>query len=260
MMLRKSIVVLGLCGMSLTALLSIVLAQETLTAPRFEIPATDDGLPGAGPIRRSDWMQQIWNTRRTEFARRHDADKNAIVFFGDSITQGWNDDFRGDFDALKKSEYKLSNQGIGGDTTRGMLIRLDDDVLSLDPTAVVMLMGTNDLADDASPDTIASNIGLIIDRMHAHDASMPIILCLVMPSSEKKDRSANDIRDINSRLQELAKGNDQVTVVDTWTIFAGDDGNAKIEEFPDLLHPNKAGYAKWRDAMLPVFQKLGFAK
>ena len=45
----------------------------------------------------------------------------------------------------------VANRGISGDTTRGMLLRLDDDVLSLDPSAVVMLMGTNDLEEQAEP-------------------------------------------------------------------------------------------------------------
>ena len=30
---------------------------------RFQIPATDDGLPGQGPIRRYDWFRKLWNDR-----------------------------------------------------------------------------------------------------------------------------------------------------------------------------------------------------
>ena len=29
------------------------------------------------------------------------------------------------------------------------------------------------------------------------------------------------------------------------------NGDAKKEEFPDLLHPNAAGYKKWADALRP---------
>jgi lysophospholipase L1-like esterase len=47
---------------------------------------------------------------------------------------------------------KIANRGISGDTTRGMLIRLEADVLALQPKAVVMLMGTNDLEEGAEPE------------------------------------------------------------------------------------------------------------
>jgi acetyl esterase/lipase len=218
---------------------------------KFQIPATDDGLPGEGPVRRSDWFQKTWRERRSSFAKHAEGDQGAVVFFGDSITQGWGDDFRGKFPGMK-----LANRGISGDTTRGMLIRLDEDVLSLKPKAVVMLMGTNDLADKAEPKTIVGNIKLILDRFHEYDAKMPVVVCKVMPSSAEKDRAADKIKEINELLSEAVKDRPNVTLVDTWTLFANDQGDAKPKEFPDLLHPNDAGYAKWADALKPVFERL----
>ncbi|HEX9185917.1 MAG TPA: hypothetical protein VGB87_02515, partial [Vicinamibacteria bacterium] len=58
-------------------------------AERFAIPATDEGLPGAGPIRRYDWFQRLWRERRSEWAGQVEQDRRAVVFLGDSITQGW---------------------------------------------------------------------------------------------------------------------------------------------------------------------------
>src|SRR5690606_21308123 len=55
------------------------------------IPATDEGLPGEGPIRRYDWFQKLWIERRAGWAARVQQDQNALVFLGDSITQGWGD-------------------------------------------------------------------------------------------------------------------------------------------------------------------------
>jgi hypothetical protein len=48
-----------------------------------------------------------------------------------------------------------------------------------------------------------------------------------------------------------------VTVLDTWTLFANKDGDAKPEEFPDLLHPNEVGYAKWAAALRPILATHG---
>src|SRR5262249_7754874 len=53
------------------------------------------------------------------------------------------------------------------------------------------------------------------------------------------------------------KGDPQVTLVETWPLFADAQGNAKKEEFPDLLHPNKIGYAKWASGLLPYLEVMG---
>ncbi len=126
----------------LKALLSIFLLLQTASLPvaaaeagPLAIPATDDGLPGAGPIRRYDWFQKLWLEKRGAWAQQVQKDNDSVVFLGDSITQGWGDDFSGSFAGMK-----AANRGISGDTTRGMLLRLKEDVLSLQPAAVIMLM------------------------------------------------------------------------------------------------------------------------
>lgn len=229
-------------------------AQDRATS-QFAIPESDEGLPGFGPIRRYDWFKNLWVKRRSDFAKRAAAENGAVVFLGDSITQGWGEDFRGDL-----APMKVANRGISGDTTRGMLIRLEEDVLSVNPAAVVMLMGTNDLEEKAEPKTIASNIRLILDRLKSHRSDLPIVICQVFPSSSSKSRPAEKIKQLNSFVAESVKGDPQITIVDTWTLFANEAGDAKKEEFPDLLHPNAAGYAKWKAAIWPIFATLGFVE
>jgi lysophospholipase L1-like esterase len=220
---------------------------------KFDIPASDEGLPGAGPIRRYDWFRNLWRAKRSGWAKQVEQDQNAIVFLGDSITQGWGDKLGGSF-----GDMKVANRGISGDTTRGMLIRLEEDVLSLNPKAVVMLMGTNDLEEGAEPETIAANLKLIVAALKKHNPKMPIILCKVFPSSESKRRPAEKIKEINDRYAAAVKDDPQIIVLETWVLFADKDGNAKNPEFPDLLHPNQAGYEKWAGALLPIFATLGY--
>lgn len=223
-------------------------------AARFALPATDAGLPGIGPIRRYDWFRKLWVERRAKFASRLEQDRGAIVFLGDSITQGWHDNFDDAF-----PELRTANRGIAGDTTRGVLIRLPEDVLALNPAAVVLLIGTNDLDEQGgNPWGVASNIRLIVDRLREHNARMPVVICQVMPSSHQKNRPAHLIRRINQLILELTADQPQVTVLDTWKLFAGPTNDAPPELFPDLLHPNNAGYAKWAAALRPVFATLGY--
>ncbi|RPI27233.1 MAG: DUF1080 domain-containing protein [Acidobacteria bacterium] len=238
--------------------ISIGLAYQN-TAPavpqatRFEIPETDEGLPGSGPIRRYQWFRDLWRTRRSAWAGQVPQDQNALVFLGDSITQGWGDRLASAFPGVK-----VANRGISGDTTRGMLIRLQEDVLALNPLGVVMLLGTNDLEEQASPDTIAANVRLIMAAFEKHRKQMPVVLCLVFPSSATKKRPADKIRAINELYEKMARNHPTVTVLDTWSLFANEQGDAKSEEFPDLLHPNDAGYVKWAAALRPILATLGF--
>ncbi|MED5419658.1 MAG: GDSL-type esterase/lipase family protein, partial [Verrucomicrobiota bacterium] len=162
------------------------------------------------------------------------------------------DDMGGAFAGMK-----VANRGISGDTTRGMLIRLEEDVLSLNPGAVVLLMGTNDLEEGAAPDVIAGNLKLIVERLKAHNAKMPIVLCKVFPSAENKKRPAERIKKINELYAQAVLNDPQITVLETWVLFADEKGDARKAEFPDLLHPNKAGYAKWGATLRPVFATLG---
>lgn len=228
-------------------------APDAKAANHFQIPATDDGLPGTGPIRRAEWFRNLWATRRAQWAAHHEQDKNAVVFLGDSITQGWGDDFSGWFPGLK-----VANRGISGDTSRGVLIRLTEDVLSLQPRAVVLLIGTNDLEEKAEPETITANVRLILDAIGALNPSVPVILCQVFPSSASKSRPSDKIKRLNRLYADVVKGNTRITFVETWPLFADSQGDALPSEFPDLLHPNHAGYNKWAAALRPVLATLGF--
>jgi len=218
---------------------------------RFQIPATDDGLPGAGPIRRSDWFRRLWAERRTLWASQAERDQGALVFLGDSITQGWGDvgsSFPG---------VKIANRGISGDTTRGVLIRLRDDVIALKPRGVVLLIGTNDLEENAQPETIAGNLKLIVTALRQYDPTMPVVLCEVLPSSLSRSRPADKVRKLNAAYMEAVADEPQVTVLDTWSLFANVHGDAKEVEMPDLLHPDTLGYAKLAAALRPILETVG---
>ncbi len=230
-------------------------AQADDTAAGFLLPSTDEGLPGAGPIRRYDWFRTLWKNRRAAFAKQAPSQQGAVVFLGDSITQGWGPKFRNQFPGLN-----AANRGISGDTTRGMLIRLEQDVLPLNPSAVVMLMGTNDLEEGATPEVIAGNVKLIIAALKKHNMEMPIILCRVFPSSASKQRPADAIQKLNGLTDAAVKGDSQITVLDTWTLYANEQGDAKPELFPDLLHLNDAGYTVWARALTPLLATHGFVE
>jgi lysophospholipase L1-like esterase len=243
----KSLPLLALLSLCLTSLLP---AAE---ADRFALPTNEEGLPGEGALRRYDAYVKRWAESRATWAERIPQDQQAVVFLGDSITQAWGPEFKGKFPGMK-----LANRGIGGDTTRGMLIRLHQDVLSLNPSAIVLLMGTNDIEVGIEPAAIGRNFAKIIQEIKAHNAKVPLILCRMFPSSEKKNRPSSTIQQVNALFEATVKGDPQITVLDTWTLFANETGDADPAWFPDLLHLNPAGYDRWAAALIPLFATLGF--
>jgi lysophospholipase L1-like esterase len=231
----------------------------TLKTPSPELPAVarfpeDSAFPGKGPIRKADWFRNVWRERRLMAWNGRQRDQGAVVFLGDSITHGWGS-LAKDFPSLK-----VANRGISGDLTRGVLYRLQEDVLDLKPAAVVLLIGTNDLEDQADPEVVAQNVKAILAALKAHNPKMPVIVCKVMPSDSSKSRPAEQIKKLNVLVDALVKGDSQFIRCDTWSIFADENGNAKKEEFPDLLHPNAAGYAKFAGALRPIFESLKLGK
>jgi lysophospholipase L1-like esterase len=249
----KRIIAFLLGGLVAAAAVSIQAAESSdASASSLQIPATDEGLPGQGEIRRYEWFQNLWLQRRTQWAKDVQKDQGALVFLGDSITQYW-----GDVPSYFPG-IKVANRGISGDTTRGVLIRLQD-VIALNPRGVVLLIGTNDLDEFTAPEKAAGNVKLILDALKAHNPKMPVILCEVMPSSETRHRPAAQIKKLNQLYLDLVKDEPQVTVLDTWSLFATPTGDAPAEIFPDLLHPKTVGYAKWAAALRPILETVGLS-
>ena len=255
----KRILLVALFALAMLTVVEGAVAQ-TATATKQAAakagPAFDESTPGVGPLRHEEAFVKLWNARREKFAVEKAKQQHAIVFFGDSITQGWRDDFHGKFPKLN-----VANRGISGDTTRGLIARVEADVLALNPSCVVLLIGTNDIAKNVQPEDIAANVKLLVGKITAHDPKVPIVICQVMPASGAKQRRPKEtIQKLNRLVAEAVRGNKQVTVLDTYTLFAGPDGDATLAEFPDLLHPNEVGYGKWQTALWPVLATLGLVE
>ncbi len=104
-----------------------------------------------------------------------------VVFFGDSITEGWGKDGSAGFFPGKG----WLNRGISGQTTAQMLVRFSQDALALKPQVVVILAGTNDIAGNTGPSTqgmIEDNLHAMMELARAH--GIAVVLASVLPVSE----------------------------------------------------------------------------
>lgn len=244
-------------------------AQDTRAAqpskPVSDVPAAaplwpeDNRFPGVGPISNWDRFPDHYRNLRAQFAERAAGEHHGLVFVGDSITEGWTPTQKQDLASLG---IKIVNRGIGGDTTPTLLYRLQDDVLALQPRALVVLIGTNDIGSQASPADVAANMELIRTRIRAAFPDIPIAWCLVMPRGDHPHLLA-PIRELNERIRELVKRDPRMTLCDTFSAFATPEGTDDQTKFtPDRLHLNERGYATWRDTILPILERweLGRAR
>jgi len=104
-------------------------------------------------------------------------DEERVVFMGNSITEGWINTCPEFF-----ADRLYINRGIAGQTTPQMLIRFRQDVINLKPKVVVILAGTNDIAENTGPSTlemIMDNIKSMAELAKAN--GIKVILCSVLP-------------------------------------------------------------------------------
>ena len=160
-----------------------------------------------------------------------------MIFFGDSITDGWHLDqyFPG---------RGYINRGISGQTTAQMLVRFRPDVIELAPKVLVVLAGTNDLAGNTGPTTlpeIDANLATMSELARAHGIRM--IFSSVMPVYGRviEGRPPEKILALNAWIKQYAAANGGV-YLDYFSAMVDANGHMKQELSDDGLHPNAAGY------------------
>src|SRR5438270_8820226 len=170
----------------LVGVLCCASAESQKTAPEQPRPLTvtlpSTGFAGLDQYRASriavytDDYGQLARYRAANAALQSPAAaENRVVFFGDSITDIWKLD---EFFAGKP----YVNRGIGGQTTSQMLVRFREDVINLQPKAVVILAGTNDIACNSGPisnEDIEANLTSIAEL--ARSNKIAVIFSSILP-------------------------------------------------------------------------------
>lgn len=236
----------GLLQVSFVAALVLAVGAAVMV-PLARAPRIVEVLPGRGVPTKP----YGWDEAREAFRGRDTGDRGAVVFAGDSITAWWKDL------AEAFPGCRVANRGIAGDTSRTLLLRFEEDVVALEPRAVVILVGTNDLALGGKPADVAHNVRAILDLCRRGHPGTPVVLCAVMPRRPDAGRFPDALLEVNAQLQAVASARSGVTWCDTWTPFATETGGVRPDDFPDGLHPAPAGYAKWAEALRPALESAG---
>ena len=234
------------------AALALSLLLFTLCAFAQQPAIPSSGFPGLDHYRAS--RLAIFTDDFGQLARYRDANaalkppaagENRVVFFGDSITDFWPLD-----ESFPGKPY--INRGIGGQTTPQMLVRFRQDVVDLQPKAVIILAGTNDIAGNSGPmrlEDIEENYASMAELARAH--GMQVIYSSVLPvhnyTKDSKElfaeRSPGKILALNAWLKGYcAAAAGACVYLDYFSAMVDKKGLMKKELAEDGLHPNAAGY------------------
>ena len=230
------------------------------TDPTSAAPAKDKpNVPAHGFY--PDFPQAWLNTHNSFVARSKEntAKPIKIIFYGDSITQGWNGEGK---DVWEKNFAPLGavNYGIGGDSTRQLLWRIQNgEVEGLNPQLVVLKIGTNNLYGDfngGSDEEIAQGITEVVKLLRQKLPQTKILLLGILP--RQNDYFTARIARINAIIAQLEDGKN-VRYMDLDLKFERTPGKGDVYEElfgGDKLHLVAKGYQVLAEAILPLLKEM----
>ena len=174
---------------------------------------------------------------------------NEIIFLGDSLT---------DYVQFHEifPDLRVINRGIAGDTTTGVLNRLDE-IISRKPAKLFIEIGLNDIVYKVAPVDIAANIRKIIERVKTGSPETKIYLETLLPvvnnGKFETRRPSNIINSVNELLPEIAKDLD-CKLLDLHKFFAEND-NMPERYTVDGVHMNGTGILKWMQFLEPYIKE-----
>ncbi|WP_071515878.1 GDSL-type esterase/lipase family protein [Geitlerinema sp. PCC 9228] len=149
------------------------------------------------------------------------------------------------------------NQGISGDTSAGVLKRLDL-FRPTHPDRIFIMIGINDLLRGMEDEVLLENYRQILRRLQEEHPEAYIVVQSILPHAgeaatwEGRDRFAyvsnTRIRTLNTRLRAIA-GEMGTYYLDLYPLFVDEEGKLNPKLSTDGLHLNERGYLVWRSAM-----------
>lgn len=221
------------------------------TAPVPAAPTSEQKLAEAQK-QLADWPQLDRYHADNETVAKPAKGEKRVVFMGDSITDFWG---RGQGVFFPDKPY--INRGISGQTTPQMLVRFRADVVALNPKAVVILAGTNDIAGNTGKESvqmIEDNLASMVDIARANH--IKVILATVLPVSDyfdpnqSRNRPPETIKELNAWIRDYTR-REHLVLLDYYPAMLDEQGVFKKSLTFDGLHPNAAGY----DVMRPLAAK-----
>jgi lysophospholipase L1-like esterase len=172
--------------------------------------------------------------------RRTPPPPHPVLFTGSSSVRLWTN-LVSDF-----PNRPVLNRGFGGSEMSDLVAYFDRLVLPYHPALVVVYEGDNDLAAGKPVDEVYTEFLKFLQRVRIALPGTPVALMAAKPSPSRQQWMANQ-RDLNARLEALARSSPGVFFIDTFHPLLDATG-VPIPEYyqDDKLHLTPAGYAVWQ--------------
>ncbi|AXK49519.1 lipolytic protein [Aliarcobacter trophiarum LMG 25534] len=171
----------------------------------------------------------------SQFNELKNSNDFSIIMIGDSITDGaeW-------YELLKNNE--VQNRGIGGDTTNGVLDRLDTINKSIKKAFI--MIGINDIAGYKEVDEIYNNYTKILENLEKKNIKVYIQSVLFVGTNYPNSVHFNkEVKNLNKKLEKMAKDKN-IDFIDLNYIFAPNNYLKRIYT-DDEIHLNGKAYILW---------------
>ena len=184
-----------------------------------------------------------------------------ILFLGDSITDLINVDDDGQGNPGGKEPFnkyfngvKIANFGISGDTTQGVLWRLQNgEGKAHKPKAVMLMIGTNNTGGSSGAE-IAEGIGAIILELRNDFPDAKIMLLAIFPrGTGPNDSNRRKCEEANKIIAKLNDGQ-HVFFTDINSKFLNENGGLIGFRTSDHLHPTDQGFEIWASSVAPTLK------
>ena len=193
--------------------------------------------------------------RHERFNERVSKGNVDLVFIGDSITEGWEDEGK----KVWKEFYGTRNAvnlGIGGDRTQHVIWRLDHGNLEgIKPKVAVVMIGTNNSGDN-SPQEIADGITRIVHQIREKTSQTRILLLAIFPRGKDQADSRRQVNQKTNVLIQKLSDNKHVFYQDIGERFLTNNGELTLDIMPDLLHLSQKAYRIWAEAIEQSLSRL----
>jgi lysophospholipase L1-like esterase len=201
-------------------------------------------------------MFQQKHEANLEVAKQGDAE---LLFMGDSITDFWRNDTGANAGKAVQEKYfgkwKVANFGIAGDTTQGVLYRLQNgEGTGIKPKAIMLMIGTNNTGRNSAGE-IAEGVGAVVLELRKDFPDARILLLAIFPRNNPGDAVRGTIDEVNSIIKRLDDGK-KVFYLDIGKGFLDSSGVISRDIMADALHPTTAGYEIWGKAVIDPITAL----
>jgi beta-glucosidase len=199
---------------------------------------------------------EVKHRANMEVAKQGDAE---LLLMGDSITDFWRNptgNYAGK-PVLDKyfGQWKIANFGIAGDTTQGVLHRLQDgEGKGFSPRAIMLMIGTNNSGSNTAAE-IAEGVGAVVLALQNSFPQAKILLLGIFPRGKATDPVRTKLADINRSIAKLHDG-ERVQYLDIGAGFLDSNGDIPADVMSDGLHPSTKGYEIWAQAVKEPLAKL----